>query len=37
MAVDILMEQLNPSADATDANTALPFELIVRSSTTRPG
>jgi LacI family repressor for deo operon, udp, cdd, tsx, nupC, and nupG len=37
MAVDILMEQLQPThtADAS-SNTPLPFELIVRSSTTRP-
>jgi DNA-binding LacI/PurR family transcriptional regulator len=37
MAVDILMDQLNPGHRPLDlVNTALPFELIVRSSTTRP-
>jgi LacI family repressor for deo operon, udp, cdd, tsx, nupC, and nupG len=37
MAVDILMDQLHPAhtADAS-SNTPLPFELIVRSSTSRP-
>jgi LacI family repressor for deo operon, udp, cdd, tsx, nupC, and nupG len=37
MAVDILMDQLHPghTADAS-SNTPLPFELIVRSSTSRP-
>ena len=37
MAVDILMEQLHPTHTAeASSNTPLPFELIVRSSTTRP-
>jgi LacI family repressor for deo operon, udp, cdd, tsx, nupC, and nupG len=37
MAVDILMEQLQPTHTAhASSNTPLPFELIVRSSTTRP-
>ncbi len=37
MAVDILMDQLNPGhREIAQANTALPFELIVRSSTARP-
>ncbi|MDO7880887.1 LacI family DNA-binding transcriptional regulator [Salinibacterium soli] len=38
MAVDLVMDQLNPGHRGSDpSNTALPFELIVRSSTTRPG
>ena len=37
MAVDILMDQLNPGHRETGSvNTPLPFELIVRSSTSRP-
>lgn len=37
MAVDILMDQLNPGhREASLTNTPLPFELIVRSSTSRP-
>lgn len=37
MAVDILMDQLHPGErSSAPANTALPFELIVRSSTSRP-
>ena len=36
-AVEILMDQLHPSrASAGSLNTALPYELIVRSSTARP-
>jgi len=37
-AVDVLMEQLRPAALGTvsETNTALPFDLIVRSSTARP-
>ena len=36
-AVEILMEQLEPQADApAPAATPLPYELIVRSSTARP-
>ncbi|MHB1234243.1 MAG: LacI family DNA-binding transcriptional regulator [Microbacteriaceae bacterium] len=36
-AVEILMDQLHPSRRSQGAlNTALPFELIVRSSTARP-
>jgi DNA-binding LacI/PurR family transcriptional regulator len=36
-AVEILMEQLEPEADApAPAATALPYELRVRSSTARP-
>lgn len=38
MAVDMIMDELNPGHREVDLlNTALPFELIVRSSTTRPG
>lgn len=37
MAVDLLMDQLHPGHRGADPrNTALPFELIVRSSTARP-
>lgn len=37
MVVDILMEQLVPGHEAAEeANTPLPFELLVRSSTARP-
>lgn len=37
MAVDILMDQLNPGhRELASVNTPLPFELIVRSSTSRP-
>jgi len=37
MAVDILMDQLHPGErTVTSVNTPLPFELIVRSSTSRP-
>ena len=37
MAVDLVMYQLNPGhREASLTNTALPFELIVRSSTARP-
>lgn len=37
MAVDILMDQLHPDHTAhASSNTPLPFELIVRSSTSRP-
>ena len=37
MAVDILMDQLHPGQrTVTSVNTPLPFELIVRSSTSRP-
>lgn len=37
-AVEILMDQLHPALPSTGAlNTPLPFELIVRSSTARPG
>ncbi|CAN5602991.1 LacI family DNA-binding transcriptional regulator [soil metagenome] len=37
MAVDIIMDQLNPGHRETQStNTPLPFELIVRSSTARP-
>lgn len=37
MAVDLVMDQLNPGhREASLTNTALPFELIVRSSTARP-
>ena len=37
MAVDIIMDQLNPGhREADSTNTPLPFELIVRSSTSRP-
>jgi len=37
MAVDILMDQLNPGhREPDDVNTPVPFELIVRSSTSRP-
>jgi DNA-binding LacI/PurR family transcriptional regulator len=36
MAVDIVMDQLNPGHRAGGANTPLPYELIVRSSTSRP-
>jgi len=36
-AVEILMEQLEPEADAAaPAATPLPYELRVRSSTARP-
>ncbi len=37
-AVDVLMEQLHPPRLGTvsETNTALPFDLIVRSSTARP-
>jgi LacI family transcriptional regulator, repressor for deo operon, udp, cdd, tsx, nupC, and nupG len=37
-AVEILMEQLEPEADAADdaAATPLPYELRVRSSSARP-
>lgn len=38
MAVDLLMDQLNPGhREPSLSNTPLPFELIVRSSTSRPG
>ena len=38
LAVEILMDQLHPSRRSTGSlNTALPYELIVRSSTARPG
>jgi DNA-binding LacI/PurR family transcriptional regulator len=37
MAVDVIMEQLGSAhPQNTSTNTALPFELIVRSSTSRP-
>jgi len=37
-AVEILMDQLHPGQhDQADLNTPMPFELIVRSSTARPG
>jgi DNA-binding LacI/PurR family transcriptional regulator len=37
MAVDMLMDQLTPGyRDLTTADTPLPFELVVRSSTARP-
>ena len=37
MAVDILMDELHPNHKAhASSNTHLPFELIVRSSTSRP-
>ncbi|NNC13425.1 LacI family DNA-binding transcriptional regulator [Planctomonas sp. JC2975] len=37
MAVDVLMGELNPDPDATDAfTTELPYQLVVRSSTARP-
>lgn len=37
LAVEILMDQLHPSRRLTGSlNTALPYELIVRSSTARP-
>jgi LacI family transcriptional regulator, repressor for deo operon, udp, cdd, tsx, nupC, and nupG len=37
LAVDIVMEQLHPGrTQPSDTNTALPYELIVRSSTARP-
>ena len=37
MAVDILMDQLNPGhRELASVNTPLPFELIVRGSTSRP-
>lgn len=36
MAVDIVMDQLHPGHRTGGTNTALPFELIVRSSTSRP-
>jgi DNA-binding LacI/PurR family transcriptional regulator len=37
MAVDILMDQLHPGhRELVSVNTPLPFELIVRSSTSRP-
>lgn len=36
MAVEILMDQLNPGHRAGGANTPVPYELIVRSSTSRP-
>jgi DNA-binding LacI/PurR family transcriptional regulator len=38
LAVEILMDQLHPAKRAKGSlNTALPYELIVRSSTARPG
>ena len=37
IAVDLVMDQLNPGhREATQSNMDLPFELIVRSSTSRP-
>jgi hypothetical protein len=37
MAVEILMDQLQPGRRSQGSlNTALPYELIVRSSTARP-
>jgi DNA-binding LacI/PurR family transcriptional regulator len=37
LAVEILMDQLHPAKRAMGSlNTALPYELIVRSSTARP-
>ena len=36
MAVEILMEELKPTTDAAPAAPALPYELIVRSSTAVP-
>ncbi|HEU4807447.1 MAG TPA: substrate-binding domain-containing protein, partial [Homoserinimonas sp.] len=37
LAVEILMDQLQPSRRSQGSlNTALPYELIVRSSTARP-
>ena len=37
MAVDMLMDQLNPGhRELASTNTPVPFELIVRSSTTKP-
>lgn len=36
MAVDVLMDQLNPGHRDNTTDTRLPFELIVRSSTSRP-
>lgn len=38
MAVDLLMDELNPGhREPEQRNTPLPYELIVRSSTARPG
>ena len=36
MAVDLIMDQLHPGHRTEGMNTPLPFELIVRSSTSRP-
>ncbi len=36
MAVDLVMDQLHPGHRASGTNTPLPFELIVRASTSRP-
>ena len=37
-AVEILLDQLRPGQnELTDLNTPMPFELLVRSSTARPG